>query len=200
MKKYINEYFVVLKDMLDRISATEAKGKVLRLDEAMDTAVRLIKRKATSGGKLLFIGNGASAAISSHMATDFWKNGGIRAVAFNDVSGLTCIANDYGYKHVFEKPIEIFGEPNDILIAISSSGKSENILLGVKAASVKGIQVITFSGFAKDNPLSKLGEINFYVPSSSYGHVESIHQALCHCLVDVIIENKQKNKRRGGNG
>ena len=96
----------------------------------------------------MFIGNGASVAISSHMATDYWINGGIRAVAFNDSSLLTCISNDYGYKYVFEKSIEMFADNGDILFAISSSGKSENICIkGVHTAKARECNAITLSGF-----------------------------------------------------
>ena len=190
MKKSIKEYFEALKDIFNEVIATDIYGKTYEFDAAIEAAIRMIIDRSASGGKLIFIGNGASASISSHMAVDFWKNAGIKAVCFNDSSLLTCISNDYGYKHVFEKPIEMFAEPNDVLIAISSSGKSENILLGVKAAREKGIKTITLSGFAEDNPLRKLGDINFYVPISQYGHVEITHLTLCHCLVDMIIGEK----------
>ena len=146
--------------------------------------------QAASGQKIIFIGNGGSAAISSHMAIDFWKNGGMKAISFNDGPQLTCIGNDYGYKHVFEKPIEMFADSGDILIAISSSGKSENILLGVQAAGLKGCRIITLSGFDENNPLSSIGEFNFYVPSKSYGPVEVIHHSICHCIIDTIMKGK----------
>jgi len=190
MKKNISEYFNRLKDIFDEVVATNAEGKAYKLDEAIDASMRMIMSQSTLGGKLFFIGNGASAAISSHMATDFWKNGGIKAMAFNDASGLTCVSNDFGYKHVFEKPIEMFSEPCDILFAISSSGQSENILRGVAAAKKKNAKVITLSGFDKTNPLRQLGEINFYVPASSYGYVEILHHSICHCLLDLITQNK----------
>lgn len=190
MKETIKEYFIVLKDIFDEVIATGADGERYQLDKAIDMSIRIIIEQAASGGKLLFIGNGASASMASHMATDFWKNAGIRALAFNDSSLLTCISNDYGYKHVFEKPIEMFAEKEDILMAISSSGQSENIIRGTVAARKKGLKVITLSGFGEDNPLSKLGDINFYVPRASYGHVEITHLSICHCLVDVIIKNK----------
>lgn len=192
MRKDIREYFGVLKGMFDKLIATGADGKMYELDEAIELTIRMIVNQATFGGKLLFIGNGASASIASHMATDFWKNGGIRALAFNDSSLLTCISNDYGYEYVFEKPIEMFIEPHDILIAISSSGQSENILRGAVAAKKKDAKVVTLSGFNNDNPLRKLGDLNFYVPISQYGHVEVVHLSLCHCLVDLIIRNKSR--------
>jgi D-sedoheptulose 7-phosphate isomerase len=140
----------------------------------------------------MFVGNGASATIASHQATDFWKNGGIRAIAFNDPALLTCISNDFGYKYVFEKPIEMFAHPGDILVAISSSGRSENILNAVKAAEKKSCRTITLSGFKADNPLSSLGELNFYVPASAYSHVEVVHHSICHYMLDIIIDRKGK--------
>ena len=130
------------------------------------------------------------------MATDFWKNAGIKAISFNDSVLLTCLSNDEGYKHVFEKSIQMFAHPADILIAISSSGRSENIIRGVDAMRQKGAKVITCTGFAQDNPLRPKGEINFYVPATHYGHVEVVHHALCHCLIDVIIANKPKLAER----
>lgn len=190
MKNDIRENRQNLKELFDRIIATNDKNITLLLDEALDNSINMIIEQAKNGGKVLFIGNGGSASIASHMAIDFWKNAGIRALAFNDSSLLTCISNDYGYKHVFEKPIEMFSNAGDVLFAISSSGKSENILRGIVAAKGKGLKILAFSGFAKDNPLRKLGDINFYVPSAQYGHVEIAHLFICHCLVDAIIEQK----------
>jgi len=117
----------------------------------------------------MFIGNGASAAIGSHQALDYWKNGGMRAVTFNDLALLTAVSNDFSYAEVFEKPIEMFADAGDILLAISSSGRSENILRGADAARKQGCRVITFSGFRPDNPLRSRGELNFYVPRCPTG-------------------------------
>ena len=84
----------------------------------------------------------------------------------------------------------MFADSNDVLLAISSSGKSENILRGVVAAQEKGLKVISLSGLSGDNPLRKMGDINFYVPSMSYGFVEIIHKAICHCLIDMIEQEQ----------
>ena len=178
--------------MLDNVVATDTDGKAYQVNEAIDASIRMIIEQANYGGKVLFIGNGGSASIASHMATDFTRTIGIQALAFNDASLLTCISNDYGYGHVFEKPIEVFAEPNDVLVAISSSGQSENILRGVTTAKEKGLKVVTLSGFDEDNPLRKLGNINFYLPSSSYGYVEVVHLSICHCFVDIIANDKSK--------
>ena len=190
MIKHIVENRQRLKQLFDNIAATDDKGVGLSLDGALEASVKMLLEKADSGKKAIFIGNGASAAIASHIATDFWKNAGIRAIAFNDASGLTCISNDFGYKYVFEKPMEMFSDKSDVLIAISSSGKSENILRAVKAAKANNLKIITLSGFNKDNFLRSMGDINFYIPSDSYGHIEVLHHSICHCLVDTIIKAK----------
>lgn len=166
------------------------------LPDGVAVAAELIHAQTGEGRKLLFVGNGASAAISSHMATDFWKTGGMRAVAFNDSSGLTCIGNDYGYEHLFEKPVEMFADPGDVLVAISSSGCSPNILRAVQAARSRQCLVITLSGFAADNPLSFLGDGNFHVPVESYGLVEVLHHSICHCLLDTIVATRREEPDR----
>jgi D-sedoheptulose 7-phosphate isomerase len=113
-------------------------------------------------------------------------------MAFNDSSLLTCIGNDYGYEQLFEKPIEMFADPGDILMAISSSGRSANILNGVKAARKQKCRVITFSGFQAENPLRVLGDINFYVPANAYGPVEILHHSICHCILDILNRVRRK--------
>ena len=178
MRVIAEKYYDNLLALLNSIRVTSKVGNKLNFSEGIEMASRLIMPQVDSGHKLIFIGNGASAAISSHMSTDFWKNGGMMAIAFNDSSLLTCISNDYGYTHVFEKPIEMFANAGDLLMAISSSGRSQNVLRGAEAAILKGCKVITLSGFSADNPLSSIGDINFHVPSDSYGPVEIIHHSI----------------------
>lgn len=186
MDQNIPGYYSRLADISGRLRVTDLAGSVCTFDAGIEEAIGIIRSSAPSG-KLIFIGNGGSAAISSHMSTDFWKNGGIRAIAFNDSSLLTCVGNDYGYPYIFEKPIEMFADQQDVLIAISSSGRSENILRGAKAARSKGCRIITLSGFDGDNPLSGMGDLNFYVPSGQYGAVEVLHHSICHCILDTLM-------------
>lgn len=195
MEEFIQDYYKNFINILGSIRVTDEQGNNLGIFQGIETSCDIIKKQSNMKGTIFFIGNGGSAAIASHMAIDFWKNGGIKAMAFNDSSLLTCISNDFGYKHVFEKPIEFFANPNDILFAISSSGKSENILRGVQTAKSKGCTAITLSGFDIDNPLSSEGICNFYVPSHEYGHVEVIHQYICHYVLDIIIHEAMKNRR-----
>lgn len=188
--EFIENYYKTLSLLFNSIKVTDKEGNEIDFFCGIENVCSLIKLQADSGGKLMFIGNGASASIASHMSTDCWKNGGIKAVAFNDSSLLTCISNDFGYKYVFEKPIEMFADNDDILFAISSSGRSENILKGVHAAKSKECNVITLSGFKDDNPLSVMGDYNFYVPSQEYGPVEIIHHSICHSILDNMINLK----------
>ena len=190
MRDFAVNYYQNLKYMMDSLVVTDTKGDLQECFQGMGAAAALIAKQARAGCKIYFIGNGASAAISSHMATDFWKNGGIRALAFNDGPLLTCMGNDYGYEQVFAKPLQMFADPGDVLIAISSSGQSPNILLGAKAARQKHCRVITLSGFKPDNPLRSLGDYNFYVPAQTYGAVEIVHHSICHCLLDMINHKK----------
>lgn len=188
MQKFIKNYYKNFVTLLGSIKVTNRNGNEIDFCQGIEDVCNIIKKQSKLGGKVFFIGNGGSAAIASHMAIDFWKNGGIPAMAFNDGALLTCISNDFGYNHVFEKPLKVFASSNDILCAISSSGKSENILKGVQAAQLKGCKVITLSGFKVDNQLRGMGDFNFYVPAFEYGYVEVIHQYICHCIMDGIIE------------
>jgi D-sedoheptulose 7-phosphate isomerase len=187
MKNEPMRYLKELGDLFFKVQVTGLDGTSWDLSAGMEEALRMILRQVSYHRKVMFIGNGGSAAISSHQAVDYWKNGGIPAIAFNDSSLLTCISNDFGYQHVFQKPIEMFADPGDILIAISSSGRSENILCGVQAARDKGCRIITMSGFDFNNPLRSTGHLNFYVPSHSYGYVEITHLCLCHYVVDSVM-------------
>lgn len=187
-------FFRSLADVLLRVEATDGAGNRLPFEQGFADGVELIRAQTGRGRKVIFIGNGGSAAIASHQAVDYWKNGGMRAIAFNDSSLLTCIGNDYGYAQVFEKPVEMFADEGDVLIAISSSGRSENIHRGARAARERQCRVITMSGFAPDNPLRPMGELNFFVPARSYGQVEITHLAICHAFVDWITEAKQPEK------
>jgi D-sedoheptulose 7-phosphate isomerase len=191
---FAEDYYGKLSELVKSIKVT-GKEKSLNIDKGVEAAGALILKATGSGNKLMFIGNGGSAAICSHMAIDFWKNGGMRAIAFNDSPLLTCVGNDYGYRHVFEKPIEMFADRGDLLVAISSSGCSENILRGAQAARSRGCGVITLSGFKEDNPLRAMGDLNFHVPSEMYGPVEVIHHSICHCMLDSIMLKKGKLNR-----
>jgi len=183
----VESYVDTLASTMRTAVATDGHGKNVALDIAIEWSVNIARRVTDQGNKVIFAGNGGSAAIASHMATDYSKNGGLRAWSMNDASMLTCLANDYGYDQVFAKQIEFHGRPGDLLVAISSSGKSANILAAVTVARKLGCSVLTMSGFAPDNPLRATGDMNLYLNSTSYGYVEIGHLALCHAIVDYSM-------------
>jgi len=192
MERFFIKYYQSIKNLIDSIVVTDINRVKKSFIKGINDSNEMILKQSKLYKKLIFIGNGASAAISSHQATDYWRNGGIRAITFNDASLLTCVSNDIGYNYVFEKAILMFADPGDILIAISSSGRSKNILRGVKAARKRDCFVITLSGFDVDNPLRSMGDINFYVPSHNYGHVEILHHSICHCILAYIVDKKNR--------
>jgi D-sedoheptulose 7-phosphate isomerase len=182
----INRYFATLSDYLTQTAVSAASGEPIGMAEAMNRCIADARRTHAAGNKLIFIGNGGSAAIASHMATDYSKNGGIRSLALNDGAMLTCLGNDLGYDQVFAKQLELHARAGDLVIAISSSGRSASILNAVKAARATDCAVITLSGFSADNPLRRLGNINFYLASDRYGFVEIGHLTICHAILDFI--------------
>ena len=142
--------------------------------------------------KVLIFGNGGSAAIASHLSVDITKNAEFDVLNFNEADLITCFANDYGFDRWVEKAIDFYGDEGDLLILISSSGQSENMLNGVKAARNANFKsVVTLSGFAKDNPLSQLGDINLWLDSRAYNFVESVHQIWLLTIVDLIIGSRE---------
>jgi D-sedoheptulose 7-phosphate isomerase len=139
------------------------------------------------GARIIFIGNGGSAAIASHMAADYQKNGGMPTLCFNDPASLTCISNDIGYDSVFKLPLEQHGRLGDVLFAISSSGNSSNIVKAVNLAKDLRLNVVTLSGFEPTNGIRGSGGVNFYVPSKNYGVVEIAHLTILHSFLDEVM-------------
>ena len=178
-KFFLSSY---LNDFSDLVKPDETI--IAQLEEVAD----LLKAVYSKGKKTLIFGNGGSAAIASHFSVDLTKNASLRCVNYNEADLITCFANDYGYAHWVEKAIDFYGDEGDLLIVISSSGSSENMLNGAKAARKGNFKaVVTFSGFAEDNPLCQLGDINLWVNSKAYNFVENIHQVWLLAIVDLII-------------
>mgnify|MGYP001593671918 FL=1 len=185
-------YLENLNDILDKTVVTQAPNNLLvenlTLNDGINfLIVNFLNSAPLKGQRLIVVGNGGSAAIAIHTLADYANAGGLKTVDLFNPSLLTCMANDYGYENVFSKPIEMLAEQGDILFAISSSGKSPNILNACESALAKKCQVVTFSGFSPDNPLRKSGHLNFYVPSTHYGFVELSHQILIHCVLDLFV-------------
>lgn len=143
----------------------------------------------TRGNKVIIAGNGGSSAIASHFSVDLTKNAGIRAINFNEADLITCFANDFGYEFWVLEAIDAYAEEGDIVILISSSGKSMNIVNAANFCVEKKYQLITFSGMESDNPLVKANQsgVNFWVNSKAYNHIENVHQIQLLSIVDRCI-------------
>ena len=187
METQIESYFATLGGLGGGLEASGREGASMTVSAAIEWALGRIEDIRARDGRLLFVGNGGSATIASHMAIDYSKNGGLSALAFNDGAALTCLGNDLGYEQVFAKQVELHGRPGDLLVAISSSGNSANIVNAADSARDKGIEVLTLSGFAPDNRLRALGDVNIYVPNGLYGFVEIAHLTICHAILDIAM-------------
>ncbi len=181
-KEFLKTYFDEFQKVFSDYSST--------LDQLIDLKNRIIKTNNNSG-KVIIVGNGGSAAIASHFSVDLTKNAKVRSINFNESDLITCFANDYGFENWISMAIEFYAEKEDLVILISSSGKSQNMLNAADKAKELGISnLITFSGFSNKNPLSQKGDINFWVNSEAYNFVENIHQIWLLSLVDLIIGDK----------
>jgi len=185
IEKFVEKYNSEFNIAIQLIETSNLSGSSLKFFEGIDQSVNILTNIQNKKQKVYIVGNGGSAAIASHVAIDFLKNGNISAMAFNDASLLTCISNDIGFGDVFAKPIEIHSKEGDLVICISSSGESVNIINAAKTAKEKDCFLITLSGFDPKNKLRALGDVNFFVPSFSYGFAEIIHQFILHSILDA---------------
>ena len=153
----------------------------------LETVKTLITDTKKIGGSLLLFGNGGSAASVSHLAIDFSKQAKMQALAFNDSAAITALSNDYGYELWIEKTLDYHSSQNDIVMFLSVSGESKNLLIGAEFARKQGLKVISFTGMRQNNSLSKLSDYNFWVNSNAYNIVENIHMIWATTLIDMII-------------
>ncbi len=175
MTKFYKKFFDTIKQQLENSE----------LDQLNNISEKL--KKIKKGNKAIIIGNGGSSALASHVSVDLTKNAKVRAINFNESDLLTCFSNDYGYEKVFEKALDFYADKGDVVIIISSSGKSKNLINAAKFAKKKKLFLITLTGFSKNNPLSKLGSINLWVNSKAYNIIETTHQIYLLSVVDKII-------------
>jgi len=179
VEKYLNDFSSIIKPNEEII------------DKIVEVKELIIKTK-DEGRKVMIFGNGGSAAIASHVSIDLTKNARVRAVNFNEADLITCFSNDYGYEKWVEKAVEFYADKGDILVLISSSGKSLNMINACQAAKNKKIsKIITFTGHDLHNPLAKLGDINFWINSKAYNFVENTHQVWLLTIVDLIIGKRE---------
>ena len=178
LKDYLNDFSKIIKPNNNIID---------KLINVRDIFLKTSKKR----GKILIFGNGGSAAIASHVSVDLTKNAKIRTINFNEADLITCFSNDYGYERWIEKAIDFYADKNDTLVLISSSGKSKNMINACKAAKRKKIKVISFTGHAKNNPLSKIVNLSLWINSKAYNFVENTHQIWLLTVCDLIIGKRE---------
>ena len=159
-------------------------GDDLGIEGGIAAASRILADVRRNNNAVYVIGNGGSAGVSSHVITDFVNVIKLRAYTLHDPSLITCMANDYGSENAFARLLQQMAKPGDVLVAISSSGRSANIRNAAAQMTSSGGTVITLSGFAADNPLRALGDINIWLDSTDYGFVEIGHQFVLHNVAD----------------
>jgi D-sedoheptulose 7-phosphate isomerase len=178
---YFSDYFAKIKESLDLIDTSK-----------LENLVSIFLEANNNNNKIMLVGNGGSATIADHLTIDFINAAGIRAVNFNDPALITCFSNDYGYENWVERALDCYANSGDVLVLISSSGQSKNMLVGARKAKSLGLDVITLTGFSSNNPLRGLGDINLWVDSNEYNIVEMTHHIWLLAAVDYIIMNNKE--------
>jgi D-sedoheptulose 7-phosphate isomerase len=168
---------------------TGKSGQSMDAESGVLATVQILRSARDRGAAVFVIGNGGSAGVASHAVTDFVNVARLRAQTVHDPSLLTCMANDYGYEGAFARILSTYLRPGDVLVAISSSGKSPNICNAAARVRDLGGTVITLSGFSKDNALRPLGNLNIWLDSMDYGLVEIGHQFILHNISDRFAQD-----------
>lgn len=177
MQSFLNEYFEEYKNLMFQEGVYSSIEQFKELAEAI----------RASGKKMMFAGNGASAAIAAHGAVDFTKQGKVRGITFNEADLITCFANDFGYDNWVGEAVKHYGDDGDAVVLISVSGTSPSVVNAAKVAREMGLKVIAFTGRSKDNPLRALADIDFWVDSDAYNIVECIHMVWLTTTIDAVI-------------
>lgn len=188
-----SEYLDNINKILSGLTFTDSLGRTMSNEDGFEHWLRFALPSIAYKNGIFFIGNGASASMASHFAADLGKNGGLRTYTFTDLSLITALANDTSYENVFVDPIGRYMEKSDLLIAISSSGNSPNIIRAIEAAHKAGGSIVTLSGMSPDNKARRMGHLNLYVNAPKYDLVESAHAVILHYWVELCLERKRKD-------
>lgn len=164
----------------------DIKNKLFSVNQQKLIDISKLIKKLNKKNKIIIAGNGGSASMASHVAVDITKFLKIRSVNFNEPNLLTCFSNDYGYENWVKEALKSYALKGDLVILVSSSGQSKNLLKGAKIAKKMGLKLVTLTGFKKNNPLSKIGDINLWADSEIYNVVEMTHHVWLVCLVDYL--------------
>ena len=191
---YAEEYFDLIRKSLADMTVTDGSGNVISADEGLERwAKTALDIRDNTKGLIFFCGNGASASMAEHMSHDWFQNAEINTTTCAETSHITAISNDIGYDEVFAYRVKRILSEKDMLVGISASGNSPNIVKAIEAANANGAFTVSVSGKKPDNAIRKMGDLNFYVPLEKYGEVESAHAVLLHAALDLFLD-----KYKGG--
>lgn len=189
MNDYAAGYFDLIYKKLSHMDVTDREGRRLSVDEGLELWAEQARHvKEDTDGLIFFCGNGASASMAEHMSHDWFQNAVVNTTTCAEISHVTAISNDIGYEDVYAYRIRRIISDKDIVVGISSSGNSPNIVKAIAAANENGAFTITLSGKKPDNELRGMGNLNFYVPLETYGEVESAHAVLLHGALDYFLD------------
>lgn len=189
MISYFNEYVNDINEAFSKTIVTTSNGEELEISDGLKLWAKKAKDiKDNTKGLMFFCGNGASATMAEHMSHDWFQNGQVNTYTVSETSHLTAISNDVSYEDVFAYRINRICSERDMLVTISSSGKSPNVVKAITTAKEKGTYVVTVSGKSPDNKSRNSGDLNFYVPLDTYGMVESAHAVLIHAALDCYLD------------
>ncbi len=178
MSKYIDKYKFSFVENLS-----------FNLDTNVKYLSKLFSSIKKSNKKIIFFGNGGSASICNHLATDLTKVGGVRAISIADSNYITCLANDYGYENWVKKSIEFYYLNGDHIILISSSGTSKNMINAAKYCKNKNIKFTTMFGFSDTKPkLSSYGSFKIPIKSKNFNIIENSHQFILLASLDLFLK------------
>ena len=183
-----NKTVQCLSDSLNSLTVTDYAGTPLDAEEGFALLCVRTESLKAKGRTIFLVGNGASASMASHVAADLAKNGHVHTEVFSDLALITAVANDISYDQVFAEPLRRRMQPGDILVGISSSGNSQNVINAILKTRELGGYSVTLTAMRKDNRLRSLGDLNFWLPGDTYGLAESGHAAVLHHWIDMIVE------------
>ena len=180
------------KNFTDSINTKQASLPILQ--NAIALAAQMMTHCLLEGGKIMSCGNGGSAGDAQHFSSEMlnrfeMERPGLPAIALTtDTSTITSIANDYSYSEIFSRQVQALGQANDILLAISTSGNSTNVVKAIDTAHSRGINVVALTGKNGGEIASRLNsnDIEIRVPSESTARIQEVHLLTIHCLCDLI--------------
>ena len=171
-------FYINYQKKLNQIS----KGLNFEIIEKLFNRIKKIKKN----NKILIFGNGAGAAIASHFSNDLSNTMKIKTLSFDNSAHITCFSNDYGYENWVKKTIDIFSNNTDLIILLSASGNSKNMINAAKYCKKKNIEFYSITGFKRNNQLNKNSKNYIWINSSSYNQIELTQQFILLSIIDKL--------------